>query len=129
GEGVPLPGFPPGPRLRQPARRGRRAGRAPPGYFPHLGEGQGHSVDPLGRRAERERLHPGGEGGRGALAPSAPRARVATTVASSLISTGLATCIWNPARSARRRSSLRANAVSAAAGTRPPRSDGSARTR
>ena len=44
-------------------------------------------------------------------------------------STGFDTCTWKPARSARVRSSERANAVSAIAGILPPRASPSARTR
>lgn len=42
-------------------------------------------------------------------------ARLATMVANSPGSTGLGTCAWNPALSASRASSARANAVSASA--------------
>src|SRR5581483_1359591 len=47
-----------------------------------------------------------GGGGPGLLNPARP-ARLLITTASSSGSTGLATCIWKPATSARRRSSVR----------------------
>jgi len=56
-------------------------------------------------------------------------ARLATTAISSDGSTGLAICIWNPAKTERVRSSDRAYAVSATAGMLPPRSGPSALTR
>ncbi len=56
-------------------------------------------------------------------------ATLATVAASSAGSTGLDTCTRNPARNARVRSSERANAVRAIAGTRPPRAGPSARIR
>ncbi len=55
-------------------------------------------------------------------------ARLATTAASSAVSIGLARWIWKPRCSAITRSSARAYAVSATAGTRPPRSGGKALT-
>ena len=44
------------------------------------------------------------------------QARLATAAVSSAGSTGLAICVWKPARSERLRSSVRAKAVRAAAG-------------
>src|SRR6185312_5011198 len=49
--------------------------------------------------------------------PPVRSTRLATTATSSAGSTGLATCVWNPARSARRLSSDRAKAVRATAGS------------
>lgn len=55
--------------------------------------------------------------------------RLMQTVSNSAGSTGLATCIWYPARSTLWRSSERAKAVSATAGIFAPDSDGRDRTR
>ncbi len=55
-------------------------------------------------------------------------ARLDTTARSSAGWTGFGRWSWKPARRACMRSSARANAVSAAAGTRPPSSAGSWRT-
>src|SRR5262249_29205502 len=49
--------------------------------------------------------------------PPVRSTRLATTATSSSGSTGLATCVWNPASKARRLSSARAKAVRATAGS------------
>ena len=110
----PLPGRRPrrGRRLRrrQRPRRRRRPGRLLPGR-PRRARRRRR------RRRARRRSRPDAGPGR----PQDRPARFATSSTSSATSKGLARWAWKPASRARLRSSARANAVSASAGTRDSR--------